>query len=77
MRQDVVQPMDISRIVKSWPRFWPLLALITVLGLSVAPAQAQTLAAGGALALDAAGNIYGTTVEAGRYGYGVVFEITP
>ena len=44
MRQDVVQPMDISRIVKSWPRFWPLLALITVLGLSVAPAQAQTLA---------------------------------
>lgn len=31
----------------------------------------------GGLALDATGNIYGTTSEGGEYGNGVVFEITP
>jgi len=29
------------------------------------------------LILDAAGNLYGTTVGGGAYGYGVVFELTP
>jgi uncharacterized repeat protein (TIGR03803 family) len=27
--------------------------------------------------LDAAGNLYGTTVGGGTYGYGTVFELTP
>jgi uncharacterized repeat protein (TIGR03803 family) len=31
----------------------------------------------GALVLDAAGNLYGTTVVGGAYGGGIVFEITP
>jgi uncharacterized repeat protein (TIGR03803 family) len=29
------------------------------------------------LILDAAGNLYGTTSEYGKYGFGVVFEVTP
>ena len=29
------------------------------------------------LAMDASGNLYGTTSQGGTYGYGVVFEITP
>lgn len=29
------------------------------------------------LTMDAAGNVYGTTVEGGAYGYGSVFELTP
>jgi uncharacterized repeat protein (TIGR03803 family) len=31
----------------------------------------------GALVVDAAGSLYGTTYEGGAYGYGVVFELTP
>jgi uncharacterized repeat protein (TIGR03803 family) len=27
--------------------------------------------------LDSKGNIFGTTYQGGKYGYGVVFEITP
>ena len=29
------------------------------------------------LVSDAAGNLYGTTINGGSYGYGIVFEITP
>jgi uncharacterized repeat protein (TIGR03803 family) len=29
------------------------------------------------LTMDAAGNIYGTTVGGGRYGWGTVFELSP
>ena len=29
------------------------------------------------LIFDAAGNLYGTTVAGGTYGYGTVFELTP
>ena len=32
---------------------------------------------GGGLIFDAAGNLYGTTVYGGTYGYGMVFELTP
>jgi uncharacterized repeat protein (TIGR03803 family) len=31
----------------------------------------------GTLALDSAGNLYGTTESGGTYGYGTVFELTP
>ena len=89
MRQDV-QPMKISRVVKNWPRFWPLLALLTVLGLSAAFAQAQTLKVlysftclgpGGCApqagpTLDGSGNLYGTTYSGGAGDYGVAFKLS-
>ena len=31
----------------------------------------------GTLVLDSDGNLYGTTVRGGTYGYGVIWEITP
>jgi hypothetical protein len=31
----------------------------------------------GSLVVDGAGNIYGTAIDGGAYGYGLVFEITP
>jgi uncharacterized repeat protein (TIGR03803 family) len=31
----------------------------------------------GSLVADAAGNLYGTTLRGGAYGYGTVFEVTP
>lgn len=31
----------------------------------------------GALAIDSAGNLYGTTINGGKYGGGMIFEITP
>lgn len=31
----------------------------------------------GGLIIDAAGNLYGTTNQGGRYNYGTIFELTP
>ena len=63
-------------------------ATVAVVSLLLAAASADTLfrfpggASGGSpvntgsLALDASGNLYGTTSEAGDYGYGTVFQVS-
>jgi uncharacterized repeat protein (TIGR03803 family) len=77
---------------KKLPSMMRCVLSITIVGLScVSAAQAATEEVlhtfigvtqrganpQGSLVADAAGNLYGTTLRGGAYGYGTVFEITP
>lgn len=72
------------------PSFFPYLAAVAVLSFSAAawaagPNKLLYSFAGGAdgeytdteLAIDSAGNLYGTSVQGGLYGSGTVFQVTP
>lgn len=43
----------------------------------LAPFGYETFSSGGALALDAQGDLYGTSPSCGQYGYGTVWEVSP
>src|SRR6266852_4283088 len=78
-----------TRTISTWLLAFGILAL-TVLGTAICPlAQTETILHNfgnngtdgvnprGGLILDAAGNLYGTTMEAGPGSAGIVFELVP
>src|SRR5450432_59851 len=88
---DMLAAASSNHSMKATKYFWPnVLAIFAVCGLTAAAVHAATTTviysfagdddgeyADTDLALDSAGNIYGTTVLGGDFGSGTVWQLTP